>query len=430
VYYRQGTDPASQRAVARWTREMLDTVLASGGRWYLPYQPHATRAQFERGYPRASQLFAVKRRVDPTDKFTNVLWDMYAPDARGNAPAIDAARMPAVLQAEAREQLDARQHYYRNESAEYLTHAEWDLVYTSDAYARWLASGNRPSAFPYVRSVGSFWRSYRAAERAASVRSDVPVGTHVMLNVIGVSTAIEYGLKAMYESSLGRAAEWTEPAGGVAEEKYAARVAADYAALIAEKEWYEFSFSHALRGLWTDVPLTGPGMIRKWERRFALSGEYAVKAMYASLIAMGTSSAYEPDQLTRELVVAGWNDSLARDPALAAMTRVATLDRGYSLLRVPRYTPYREALIALSAHHDSVRLAEVSGNGVVTLTGLVPEGWVAPARATVITAYPDAGGAARRRVLLALPARELLDVLATQRGRSAGGLAVDHIYDY
>ncbi|HEX6598917.1 MAG TPA: FAD-binding oxidoreductase, partial [Gemmatimonadaceae bacterium] len=395
VYYRQRTDPASQREVARWTREMLDTVLASGGRWYLPYQPHATRAQFARGYPRAAELFAVKRRVDPTNKFTNVLWDMYAPDAQGNAPAVDATRMPAVLQGEARQQLDARSHYYRNESAEYLTHAEWDLVYTSEAYARWLASGRRPSAFPYVRSVGDFWRSYDAGWHAAAVRSDVPIGTHVMLGVIGLSTAVEYGIKSLYENTLGRAAEWTAPQGGVAEERYAAKVAADYAALITEKGWYEFRFAHALKGLWTQVPLTGPGMIRKWERRLALSGEYGIKAMYASLIGLGTSSAYEPDQLTREMVVAGWTDSVAHDPALRKVSRVGTLDRGYALLQVPRYSPYRDALLALSAHQASVRVAEIGGNGIVTLTGLAPATWTAPARSSVLTAYPALDDGAR-----------------------------------
>jgi hypothetical protein len=338
--------------------------------------------------------------------------------------------MPAVVQGEARQQLDARPRYYRDESAEYLTHAEWDLVYTSEAYARWLARGRRPSGFPYVRSVGSFWRSYRAAWDAAAVRSDVPAGTHVMLGVIGVSTAVEYGLKALYVNTLGRVAEWTAPAQGVEEERYAARVAADYAALIAEKGWYEFSFAHALRGLWREVPLTGPGMIRKWERRLALSAEYGVKAAYASLIGLGTSGAYEPDDLTRQLVVAGWADSIARDPALSALTREGALDRGYTVLRVPRYTPYRNALLGLSAHSGSVRIAEVNGNEVVTMTGLAPAAWIAPARSRVITAYPALDDATHRRVLLAVSARDLLDVLAAERRLGASGLAVDHLYDY
>ena len=429
VYYRQATNPEAQREVGRWTREMLDTVVASGGRWYLPYQPHATRAQFAKGYPNAQKLFAVKRRVDPTNKFTNVLWDIYRTDSANSASPIVATRMPAVLQAEVRQQLEARKNYYRDESAEYLTHAEWDLVYSSEAYARWLAAGRRPSGFSYAKSVGSFWRSYHDTWSAATVRSDVPVGTHVMLGVIGLSTAVEYGLKGLYENTIGRLAEWTA-AQGVDEERYATRVAADYAALIAERGWYEFSFAHALRGLWTEVPLRGPGTIRKLERRLVLSAEYGIKAMYASLIGLGTSGAYDPDAPTRELVVAGWTASIARDPRLSALNVAGALDRGYTLLRVPRYSPFRDALLALSEHAGSVRIAEVNGNTIVTVTGLAPTGWVAPARATVITAYPALDDATRQRVLVAIAARDLLDVLASECALAAKGLAVDHIYDY
>jgi hypothetical protein len=251
-----------------------------------------------------------------------------------------------------------------------------------------------------------------------------------MLGVIGVSTAVEYGLKSLYENTLGRVAEWTAPSEGVAEERYAARVAADYARLIAERGWYEFPFARALAGLWTEVPLTGPGMIRKCERRLALSVEYGIKAAYASLIGLGTSSAYEPDDLTRQLVVAGWADSVARDSGLSALAPAATLDRGYTLLRVPRYTPYRDALLALSRHHGAVRIAEANGNEVVTVTGLAPVAWMAPARTRVVTAYPGLDDAAHRRVVLAVSARDLLDMLAGERARGASGLAVDHIYDY
>src|SRR4029079_11834689 len=64
LYYRQGTDPNARREVARWTRELIDAALQSGGRYSLPSQPVATRAQLSRAYPGAARLFALKRRVD------------------------------------------------------------------------------------------------------------------------------------------------------------------------------------------------------------------------------------------------------------------------------------------------------------------------------------------------------------------------------
>ena len=77
VYYKQATDTASQRAVGVWTRELIDASLNLGGSYYLPYQLHATEAQFLRAYARAPEFFALKKRVDPTNKFRNMLWDKY-----------------------------------------------------------------------------------------------------------------------------------------------------------------------------------------------------------------------------------------------------------------------------------------------------------------------------------------------------------------
>lgn len=77
VYYKQGTDAASQRVVGVWTRELVDAAVRLGGSYYLPYQLHATEAQFLRAYPRAPEFFALKKRVDPTNKFENMLWKKY-----------------------------------------------------------------------------------------------------------------------------------------------------------------------------------------------------------------------------------------------------------------------------------------------------------------------------------------------------------------
>ena len=432
LYYKQRTDPESQREVGTWTRELIDAAIHFGGRYYLPYQPRATREQFARAYPHATDLFALKRRVDPTNKFTNTLWDLYRPDSTGHAPSVSAARMPGFLPAEVRVSLDTVKDYARDEVGEFLTHPEWDLVYSSEAYARWLRDGKRPSGFPYVASVGTFWRGYLATWRASHTRYPVSAGDHVMLGVIGLSTALEYGLKGLYENTIGRLFELDRPMGGTAEEKYAAAVADAYAKLIVEKGWYEFGFARALGHLWTDVPLFGPGLLRKWERRAALSGEYAIKAVYATIIGIGTSSAYEADVLPRYVVAAGWSDSLAQrgeagDSALRAMHRVEWLDRGYALLTVPRYTPFRDALLALSMHSDRVRVAEISGNRVVTFTGTAPRAWTIPSRATEVVGYAAPTDPRRVRVVLAVDARDLLDVLAVAR---RNGLLVDHIYDY
>jgi FAD/FMN-containing dehydrogenase len=77
IYYKQGTDAAAQAADRIWSRELIDAALSVGGSYYLPYQLHATEEQFRRAYPRATEFLALKRRLDPKNKFRNQLVDKY-----------------------------------------------------------------------------------------------------------------------------------------------------------------------------------------------------------------------------------------------------------------------------------------------------------------------------------------------------------------
>jgi len=77
LYYNQDTTSDAQKRVGEWTRELIDAAIASGGSYYLPYQLHATENQFLQAYPRAPEFFQLKKRLDPTNKFRNQLWNKY-----------------------------------------------------------------------------------------------------------------------------------------------------------------------------------------------------------------------------------------------------------------------------------------------------------------------------------------------------------------
>lgn len=77
LYYKQRTHDKARERVAVWTRELIDAVLECGGTYYLPYQLHATRKQFHQAYPRAQELFDLKRRLDPQYRLRGALWDKY-----------------------------------------------------------------------------------------------------------------------------------------------------------------------------------------------------------------------------------------------------------------------------------------------------------------------------------------------------------------
>jgi FAD/FMN-containing dehydrogenase len=77
VWYKQGTKESDKAKVAVWTRELAEAAISLGGSYYLPYQQHATSDQFHRAYPKAKELFEIKRQYDPSFKFRNIIWDTY-----------------------------------------------------------------------------------------------------------------------------------------------------------------------------------------------------------------------------------------------------------------------------------------------------------------------------------------------------------------
>ena len=68
---------AGEDSMRAATRRMIDAALAHGGRYYLPYRPHATQAQLEAGYPRAQEFFARKRVYDPGELFQSRFYERY-----------------------------------------------------------------------------------------------------------------------------------------------------------------------------------------------------------------------------------------------------------------------------------------------------------------------------------------------------------------
>lgn len=76
LYHKQATTPQAQQAVADWTRALVALALAHDGSYYLPYQPHATQAQFERAYPGAAALRRLRRDIGG-HRLSNTLWQRY-----------------------------------------------------------------------------------------------------------------------------------------------------------------------------------------------------------------------------------------------------------------------------------------------------------------------------------------------------------------
>ena len=77
LYFKQRNTLAADAITARWTRQLIDLALRFGGRYYLPYRLHASLPQFKQAYPEHREFLALKRSVDPNNRFRNQLWDKY-----------------------------------------------------------------------------------------------------------------------------------------------------------------------------------------------------------------------------------------------------------------------------------------------------------------------------------------------------------------
>ena len=78
LYLNQKTDAASNEKMAKLTRDLIDTTLAHGGTFFLPYQLYYTQDELHKAYPNIDSFFAAKKTYDPDGLFTNTFYEKYA----------------------------------------------------------------------------------------------------------------------------------------------------------------------------------------------------------------------------------------------------------------------------------------------------------------------------------------------------------------
>jgi FAD/FMN-containing dehydrogenase len=413
LYYAQGTSDADRREVARWTRELIDEVTAVGGAYYLPYQPHASLAQMRRAYPNFDRLLALKRRYDPDHRFRNRLLDRYDPP--WNDPRYRARRT-----------LHADADRLRNEEQTFLTVPEWYIVFAANEYATHLAH-ERPSAMPYFGQIAQYWQTYRRVYHRTKDTYPWNAEYHTMIGVIGVSFSLENVVKGVYENTIGRLAElFARTRGGAVdteEDRFAARVAAEYDTFIRLRPWYEFSFARRLSQLWKLDSSRGSSRIRTGERLIALSLEYGIKSLYAGAIEWASHSAYGTEETTTSV----WMQrpaSVALPPGTRSIARFADDEE---VAELPRYEPFGAAATALA--RGGARFREIAGNGRIALTVVAPAGhYRRTASREVLARWPVLTMPGRERVLIVVPVSSLHEVLAAIAA-DPERLVLDHVFD-
>ncbi|HJQ35793.1 MAG TPA: hypothetical protein VKB93_01510 [Thermoanaerobaculia bacterium] len=277
----------------------------------------------------------------------------------------------------------------------FLTYPEWFLVFSPAEYAAFTRD-HHPSEFPFLGHTYQFWQGYHAVWKQTRGKYPFNGGYHLMIMVIGTSTTVEYMIRGAYEPVIGRLAEMTARR-QTAEDILAARVAQEYVDFIRVVPWYEFDFASRLKQLWTTTGLWGRDPIRKWERKYFLTTEYGIKAVYGWMIKKATKAAYE-------------------EPILST---VVIDDRG-DVRSLPRYEAFMPAAIGLAK--QGIGFREIAGNrGEILISVIVPS----PSRAHhVILRQPILTEPGKERLLISVPVAQLGETLRRYDGY------VEHVFDY
>jgi hypothetical protein len=302
----------------------------------------------------------------------------------------------------------------------FLTFPEWFLVFSPAEYAEYVKD-HTPTEFPFVGHIRQFWQSYHAVYRASNDGYPFNFGYHVMIMVIGASTTLEYALKSVYETLIGRMSGLTTTHGLTEEDRFGALVAQDYVDFIRVLPWYEYDFTGKLRRLWKETAWWGPDALRKWERKYALTTEYGIKAVYGWLIKKATKASYDAPLLVTAVVVDRLPDLGKEFPDLKVLQRFP--DRS-ALITVPRYDAFMRYASALAKRRSAFR--EIAGNrSVILVSVLAPRAWQAGTE--VLFTQPILTQPELKRVALVVPVASLA---ARLNALGASGARVEHVFDY
>jgi hypothetical protein len=317
-------------------------------------------------------------------------------------------------------------NYARSEVDTFYTYPEWYIVWSYQSKADF-QSNHLPSGYSYFGDIGQFWQAYCCVYAASRANYPFPTGDHIMLVVIGSSFTVEYALKGLYEETIGRLSEATSHQQSVAEDTYAAQVAKSYAAFVHIRPFYEFSFAHALRGLWGNTPFRTTHLIRTIERRAWLTLDYSVEAVYCELIELGTHATYGFEDTT----TAAWIEFSALDKTSVSsqLTSVKVLrDLGdhQAIVEIPRYQEFTP--IALGLIRNGVRFRQIAGNEIIVISAISPGSWTNTVPSLqLLLAQPLLTEPGSKRNVLLCRVAELHNVLPNLEHQ---GLKIEHLYDY
>ena len=311
--------------------------------------------------------------------------------------------------------------YLRRGSATFLTLPAWYVVYSAEEYAGFVKS-HAPSRFPYFAAIGQYWRYYASSCGGTKRIYPFDARAHLILGLTGLGFTVDNTVKGAYENTVGVV---TESIGfyHTEEDVFARKTARQYAEFTHTAPWYDFPFAGRLGALWKETPTWGLDVVRKWERRFALSAEYSLMATYAGIIRLGTRTVRQPEDPIIHAWIEGAPERVFDDDRIRKIKAVG--DRSY-IVTLPRHEAFTPVVMELVKH--GVRFRELAGNDEILLTVIAPSALdLQLQRGEVVLREPLLTNPGATRIAVKAPVEALHTVVGELASR---GVTIERLYDY
>ena len=165
-------------------------------------------------------------------------------------------------------------------------------------------------------------------------------------------------------------------------------------------------------------------MLRKWERKYWLSTQYAVKAVSGGVIKLMTKSIYGDAELVTSVVMD--RNIIPDSVQLSEMRVIRKSSDSSKVYAVPRYAPFADFATALAS--QGANFQSIAGNtSEILVSYIVPAGWVnKDTSARELFRQPILTGHTETRVALLTPVTHLAELL---RHRTPE-MRLEHVFDF
>jgi len=77
LYFNQKLNEQDSQKLEGATVELIDLATSLNGTYYLPYQLYYSPEQLRAAYPEVDAFFALKKKYDPEERFSNAFYEKY-----------------------------------------------------------------------------------------------------------------------------------------------------------------------------------------------------------------------------------------------------------------------------------------------------------------------------------------------------------------